>query len=252
MVLLRRFACGVLLTGSALAQDIVQVSPATAKVEYEDANIRVIRSHFEPGASAPMHSHPPRIVIALKTGTLRLSKPDGSSIVPPADPQQRPLAFGPQTHAVANIGNTPVENIEIELKRQPQLGELRKTPRESSADPDSLLHEPHHRWVMEAPGFRVVDARIPPGASTEWHRHRYAHVSVRVQGSRISSQKQGEEWTAAEDLPSGAVAFTRVAAPFVHRVKNSGNVEYRVVLVELLDDAAGAEPPTTEDRSKSN
>jgi len=53
-------------------------------------------------------------------------------------------------------------------------------------------------------------------------------------------------------LPTGAVAFTRVAAPFVHRVKNSGNVEYRVVLVELLDDAAGAEPPTTEDRSKSN
>ena len=132
MILLRCFVFGLLLFGNALAQDIVLVSPATAKVEYEDANIRVIRSHFEPGASAPMHSHPPRIVIALKTGTLRLSKPDGSSIVPPVDPQQRPLALGPETHAVANIGNTPVENIEIELKRQPQLGELRKTPRESS------------------------------------------------------------------------------------------------------------------------
>jgi len=158
-----------LLLGNALAQDVVQVSPATAKVEYEDANIRVIRSHFEPGASAAMHSHPPRIVIALQPGTLRLTKPDGSSVVPPADPQQRPLAFGAQTHAVANIGTTPVENIEIEFKQQTQLGALQAAPDDSgAADPQALLHEPHHHWVMQTPYFRVVDARIPPGKTTQW------------------------------------------------------------------------------------
>lgn len=244
MIVLRWFACSLLLLGSAQAQDLVQVSPAIAKVEYEDAAIRVIRSHYEPGASSAMHSHPPRIVITLKAGTLRLSKPDGSSVVPAADPQHRPLALGPETHAVANIGSTPVENIEIEFKHRPSLGELRKTPSESSADPASLLHEPHHRWVMEARGFRIVEARIPPGATTQWHRHRYANVSVRIQGSRISSQEQRGEWTQPEDLPSGAVAFDKVTAPFVHRVKNSGNAEYHVVLVELLDDD-GAAPRAT-------
>ncbi|HEY2395072.1 MAG TPA: hypothetical protein VGH81_03690 [Rudaea sp.] len=242
MNLLHCLPLALLLLGNAPAQDLVQVSPAIAKVEYEDANIRVIRSHYEPGARSAMHSHPPRIVIGLKPGTLRLSKPDGSSVVPPADPQQRPLAFGPETHAVENIGSTPVENIEIEFKQRPQLGELRKTPSESRADPDSLLHEPDHRWVMEAPGFRVVDARIAPGATTQWHRHRYANVGVRIQGSRIASQQQGGEWTPPQELPSGAVTFDKVAAPFVHRVKNSGNVEYHVVLVELLDDDGASRP----------
>jgi len=225
-----------LLLGNALAQDVVQVSPTTAKVEYEDANIRVIRSHFEPGASAAMHSHPPRIVIALQPGTLRLTKPDGSSVAPPADPQQRPLAFGAQTHAVANIGTTPVENIEIEFKQQTQLGALQAAPDDSSApDAEALLHEPHHHWVMQTPYFRVVDARIPPGEMTQWHRHEFLNVGVRIHGSRISSQKSGGEWTPPADLPSGAVTIEKLPLPYVHRVKNSGSEEYHVVLVELLD-----------------
>jgi quercetin dioxygenase-like cupin family protein len=225
-----------LLLGNALAQDVVQVSPATAKVEYEDANIRVIRAHFEPGASAAMHSHPPRIVIALQPGTLRLSKPDGSSVIPPADLQQRPLAFGPETHAVANIGATPVENIEIEFKQQTQLGTLQAAPDDSSgAEAEALLHEPHHRWVMQTPYFRVVDARIPPGEMTQWHRHEFPNVGVRIHGSRIASQKSGGEWTSPENLASGAVTVEKGPLPYVHRVKNSGGEEYHVILVELLD-----------------
>jgi len=227
-----------LLLGNALAQDVVQVSPATAKVEYEDANIRVIRSHFEPGASAAMHSHPPRIVIELQPGTLRLSKPDGSSVIPPADPQQRPLAFGPQTHAVANIGTTPVENIEIEFKQATQLGTLPAAPgNDNGADAQDILHEPHHHWVMQTPYFRIVDARIPPGETTQWHRHEFPNVGVRIHGSRIASQKSDGEWTAPADLPSGAVTIEKGPLPYVHRVKNSGTEEYHVVLVELLDRA---------------
>jgi len=225
-----------LLLGNVLAQDVVQVSPATAKIEYEDANIRVIRSHFEPGASAAMHSHPPRVVIAVQSGRLRLSKPDGSSVVPPVDAQQPPLAFGPETHAVANIGNTPVENIEIEFKQQTRLGALQAAPDDrNGADPEALLHEPHHRWVMQTPYFRVVDARIPPGETTQWHRHEFRNVGVRVHGSRISSQKSGGEWSSPENLASGAITIERGPLPYVHRVKNSGSEAYHVVLIELLD-----------------
>lgn len=225
-----------LLLGNVLAQDLVQVSPAIAKVEYEDANIRVVRSRYEPGASSAMHSHPPRVVVTLQAGTLRLDKPDGSSVMPPADPQLRPLAFGPETHAVANIGTTPFEAIEVEFKQQAQLEALKAAPHDSdAADPEALLREPHHHWVMQTPYFRVVDARIPPGETTQWHRHEYPDVVVRIQGSRISSQKSGGEWTPPENLPSGAVTVEKPPLPFVHRVKNSGGDEYRVILVELLD-----------------
>jgi quercetin dioxygenase-like cupin family protein len=224
-----------LLIGNALAQDLMQVSPAVAKVEYEDANIRVIRSHYEPSSSSAMHSHPPRVVIAVQSGTLRLSKPDGSSVVAAVDPQQPPLAFGPQTHAVANIGNTPVETIEIEFKRQEQLGTLQAAPDDSAADPEGILREPHHHWVMQTPYFRVVDARIPPGETTQWHRHEFRSVGVRIQGSRISTQKSGGEWSSPENMPSGAVTIEKDPWPYVHRVKNSGDDEYHVILVELVD-----------------
>lgn len=234
MMPLRWLPLVLLLSAPAFAQDLAEVSPAIAKVEYEDAAIRVIRSHYEPGAHSAMHSHPPRIVITLTPGTLRLTRPDGSSVVPPADPQQRPLALGPETHAVANIGNTPVENIEIEFKHRTQLGDRRATPAESRADPDSLLSEPHHHWVMETPAFRIVEARIPPGETTQWHRHRYGNVSVRTHGSRISSQEQGGEWTPPTAMATGAVVFDGRKTPLVHRVKNSGTEEYRVVLVEFL------------------
>ncbi len=235
MTLLRCLPFALLL-GNAVAQDLMQVSPAIAKVEYEDANIRVIRSHYEPGASAAMHSHPPRVVIAVQSGTLRLSKPVGSSVVVAVDPQKRPLAFGPETHAVANIGNTPVENIEIEFKRQAQLGTSQAAPDDgSTVEPEGILHEPHHHWVMQTPYFRIVEARIPPGETTQWHRHEFPNVGVRIPGSRISAQKSGGEWTSPEVLPSGAVTIEKGPLPYVHRVKNSGGDEYHVILVELLD-----------------
>ena len=225
-----------LLLGNVQAQDLVQVSPAIAKVEYEDAQIRVVRSHYEPGMSSPTHSHPPRVVITLQSGTLRLDKPDGSSVTPPADPQLRPLAFGPETHKVANVGSTTVETIEVEFKQQTQLGTLPAAPDvRGVADPEALLHEPHHHWVMQTPYFRVVEARIPPGETTQWHRHEFANVGVRIRGSRISAQKSGGEWTSPENLPSGAVTIEKSALPFVHRVRNSGGDEYRVILVESLD-----------------
>lgn len=225
----------LLLANTASAQDLVRVAPAIARVEYEDARIRVIRSHYEPGAHSAMHSHPPRVVVGLLPGTLRLSKPDGSSLVAPPDPQQGPLALPAGTHAVENIGTTPVENIEIEFKQQTQLGALRTTPAESGDDGRFLLREPHHHWLMETSYFRLVEARIPPGETTQWHRHRHANVGIRVHGSRLSVQKEGGEWAAPAEVASGSVTFERVDAPFVHRVRNVGANEFHVIMVELLE-----------------
>jgi quercetin dioxygenase-like cupin family protein len=227
-------AITLLLAGGATAQDLVQVAPDIAKVEYEDASIRVVRSHYEPGASSPMHSHPPRVVITLLPATLELRRPDGSSVVVPADTQSRPIALDAETHAVTNTDTTPGEYIEVEFKRQPHLGALRTAPLESRADPESLLHEPHHHWLMETPWFRIVEARIPPGETTRWHRHRFPMVVVQISGGEVSTQKQDGAWSQPERVANGTVEFAKVQAPFVHRVRNSGSGEYRVVLVEML------------------
>jgi quercetin dioxygenase-like cupin family protein len=234
----RCWPLGLVLLTTAAAQDLVQVAPAIATVEYDDAAIRVIRSHYEPGTRSPMHAHPPRIVIGLLPGTLRLSKPDGSSVVAPPDPQQRPLALPAETHAVENIGATPAENFEIEFKQQAQFGALRATPAERGDDARFLLREPHHHWLMETPYFRIVEARIPAGETTQWHRHRHSNVGIRIEGGRVSVQKQGGEWSPPANFASGSVTFERVDAPFVHRVRNVGTNEYHVIMVELLDPGA--------------
>ncbi len=181
-----------------------------------------------------MHSYPPRVLITLKPATLELTKPDGSSLVIPADRQSRPTALDAETDAVTNIGTTPSEYIEVEFKRHAHLGKLRSSPLENPADPKSLLHEPHHHWLMGTSWFRVVEARIPPGQTTQWHRHSYSMVVVQISGGLVSSQLQGGEWSKPQHVTKGAVEFAKVELPFVHRVRNDSNSEYRVDLVELM------------------
>ena len=228
-------ALTLLLAGPATARDLPKVAPCTAKVAFENASIRVIRLHCAPGASTPMHSHTPRVVITLKPATLKLSKPDGSSVVIPADRQARPTALDADTDTETNIDTNPGEYIEVEFKRHAHLGKLRSSPLENPADPNSLLHEPHHHWLMGTSWFRVVEARIPPGETTRWHRHSYSMVVVQVSGGETASQMRGGKWSEPEHVASGSVEFVKLRSPFVHRVRNDGTREYRVDLVELLD-----------------
>ena len=233
--LLPCLALTVLLAGQATARGLPKVAPCTAKVEVENASVRVIRLHCAPGASTPMRSHPPRVVITLEPATLKLSKPDGSSVVIPADRQARPTALDAESDTATNIGTKPGEYIEVEFKRHAHLGKLRTSPLENPADPNSLLHEPHHHWLMGTSWFRVVEARIPPGETTLWHRHSYSMVVVQVSGGQTSSQMRGAKWSGPEHVASGSVAFVKLRSPFVHRVRNDGSRGYRVDLVELMD-----------------
>ncbi len=57
----------IALTGASHAwrQDLVTVAPDAAKIEYEDARVRVVRLRIAPNASLPMHDRPARVVIPL-------------------------------------------------------------------------------------------------------------------------------------------------------------------------------------------
>ena len=56
---------GVCLAGSvALAQDPAKVDPKHCKVEFENAQVRVLRWHTGPHEKVPMHEHPAYIDIA--------------------------------------------------------------------------------------------------------------------------------------------------------------------------------------------
>ena len=62
--------------GGAWVQDLVVVAPDAAKVEYEDARIRIVRLKMLPNTSSPMHDRPARVVIPLTANDVRITRAD--------------------------------------------------------------------------------------------------------------------------------------------------------------------------------
>lgn len=65
----------------AAAEEVQDATIAAAEahsVVMENEHVRVISSLASPGHKSPMHSHPPLVVISLKTARVRLTGSDGS------------------------------------------------------------------------------------------------------------------------------------------------------------------------------
>jgi hypothetical protein len=60
---------------SAMAQDVVKVSPETHKVLLENERVWVLGVRVKPGEKIGMHSHPPNVVYFLTDGTIRFNLP---------------------------------------------------------------------------------------------------------------------------------------------------------------------------------
>jgi quercetin dioxygenase-like cupin family protein len=97
--------------------DIVKISPDIHKVIFENDQIRVLKVTVKPGDTVAMHRNPENINYILKSGTLRLTSPDGSAMnIDVAEGQVIPAPVG--AHAVENVGGTEVQTICIELKQR--------------------------------------------------------------------------------------------------------------------------------------
>lgn len=225
-------ALALLVPGpAAVGQDLVTVAPELAKVEYEDARVRVVRLHIPENASVPMHDRPRRVVVSLTANDVRLTRAAGTVSV--TRTEAGTMAWSESTvRSVQNLG-APVDNIVVELKQAHEPAKPLAAP--PSALPAGYLVDPLHRWVLENQYVRVYDVRIPPGATTSFHRHAYDQVSVYVSGGLVSSQAEGQPWGDPKTIEAGSVAYSaNVAEPFTHRVRNDGKAEYHVILVQFL------------------
>ncbi|NND45288.1 MAG: cupin domain-containing protein [Xanthomonadales bacterium] len=114
-------ACAAGLPVSGLSADAVQ-----SQVLKEDDHWRVVRSAYPPGAAGSVHTHHwPRVIYVLQGGSVRLTDANGASVEVELETGQL-LARGPETHAVANTGDSIVEVLETEAR----------PPAESSSRPD--------------------------------------------------------------------------------------------------------------------
>ena len=107
---------GMCFAGSvALAQDPAKVDPQHCKVEFENAQVRVLRWHTGPHEKVPMHEHPAYLQINLTDQHVRFTLPDGTTKEVEAKAGQ--TAWNePQKHSAENLSDSATENIQVELK----------------------------------------------------------------------------------------------------------------------------------------
>jgi quercetin dioxygenase-like cupin family protein len=100
---------------TAMAQDLAKVSP-DVKVLFENDRVRVLDVLHQPGGKEPMHSHPAYVAYYLGATTMKVTSPDGKTVV--KDRKAGEVVWGePVTHAVENVGTTEFHVLIIELKK---------------------------------------------------------------------------------------------------------------------------------------
>lgn len=227
----------MLVAARVHAQDLVAVAPAAARVEFEDAHVRIVRLRIPENATIGTHDRPRRVVVSLTGNDVRLTRPDGSEKL--TKTEAGTVAWSESTvRSVRNLGGA-LENIVIELKGADEVATPRPAP--SAPLPAGYLSDPWHRWMFENQYVRVYDVRIPPHATTEFHRHAGYEVTVFISGGRSSQQREGGTWEPARLFEPGSVTSPDDARqPFTHRVRNETGSEFHVILVQFLEASVGS------------
>jgi quercetin dioxygenase-like cupin family protein len=114
-----------LAAAMAMAQDPVKVDPQHHTVDFENDQVRVLRWKIAPHETSAMHEHPSNIVVFLTDADVKFTLPDGKTPERHAKAGQV-ISGGPVTHAAENIGNKPIELVQIELKVKPAAAEPAK------------------------------------------------------------------------------------------------------------------------------
>ena len=100
---------------SALAQDPVKVDPKHYSVEFENAQVRVLRVKYGPHEKSVMHRHPNSVAIFQTDAQVKFNFPNGKS--QDAGGKAGQVTWNPATtHLPENTGEQPFEVIVVELK----------------------------------------------------------------------------------------------------------------------------------------
>jgi quercetin dioxygenase-like cupin family protein len=235
-----RFAALLGLTAIAFlnvtAQDPITVDSRIAKVEYEDARIRVLRVHYAPQQALGMHDHPARAGLCLTACDMLITAPDGSK-APVKSPAGEWFWTEPTRHATRNNSDKPMETIEVEFRKAGSpaapvaLAANGATPQE----PVPVETEPFHRPVYQNQYVRILDVAFQPTQTTLLHTHSHDYLAVHLSDTTIQIQPEGKDWAPATMTHFGAVQMNLFAGkPLTHRVRNVGSSKFHVMVFEIL------------------
>jgi len=108
-----------LVAVSARAQDDpVKVDPKHYKVEFENAQVRVLHVQYGPHEKSVMRAHAAAVGVFLRDQNARFTLPGGKTVERQAKAGEA-LWMAAETHLPENLGDQPLEVILVELKTKP-------------------------------------------------------------------------------------------------------------------------------------
>ncbi|GMQ85143.1 MAG: hypothetical protein BMS9Abin07_0708 [Acidimicrobiia bacterium] len=95
------------------APDSTEVDPTGHRIAFENDHVRVLEIHQPSGRRLAMHSHPPRVIIAINGYELESTTADGSVTVVERRPGETIWSDG-EEHAALIVSEA--HTIEVEIK----------------------------------------------------------------------------------------------------------------------------------------
>lgn len=96
------------------APDSTVADPEGHRIVFENEHIRVLEIRLPVGTDLPMHSHPPRAIVAAGSYRLESTDPDGDVSV--VDRRPGDTIWSPGEEHAARVLAGPVHAVEVELK----------------------------------------------------------------------------------------------------------------------------------------
>lgn len=107
----------------------------------------------------------------------------------------------------------------------------------ASAEDDGryeMWEEPSHQLVFVEGPARVLDVRIVPGVTSDYHKHRFATLYVIIQDALVANQNWEKAWEPSGPRDFRAPGATAdmvgyVDSPSYHRVRNEDEHTFHVI-----------------------
>lgn len=205
----------LLAAATASAQDAVMVDPEHHEVEFENDQIRVVRMTYPVGYKTPMHGHLPGVTVSLSTATVHSWSSSGEESDGGAEFGTASWSNGNAVHANQVTGDSPLELIRVEIKKNGTTPIPTPSHDTVKVDPD------HHKVEVENDEVRVVRWSYPAGYETPLHNH-LPGITITLTDNRMQATYESGRKSDSNPIPRGnASDLGEGSEP--HRTKNLGS-----------------------------
>ena len=202
--------------------DAVKIAPGLYTVAADSMGIRVLNVLYKPGDSSAMHSHPDNALYVIDGGKGEFTGKDGSKQVVDFKAGMAMIRGG-ESHGVKNVGTATLKAILVEVNRPNQAA----NSHDVSLDATKVASK-FYKLAQDSLNMRIVTVDYKPGAASALHAHPDLVMYVLSPAKAEFTAKDGTKQVM--ELAKGA---TVIVPSDAHSVKNVGNTNAKVVLIEV-------------------